>query len=368
MTQTSSDVGKPKTDTCKVLAAGFLALAALALLALVNGRALEQYLFGLSEVRDFLLNQTRWPVETVTATAIVIWAAYTVAFTKLSYTSIASLFAGRPSVTVLAIGFLSIAAQAPLLLIEGWLHEQPFLISDLANLQCFDTRTVGRVTVWYYREASGAINLFEHGYGGSWKGRPLQPATQEICDAAQALWRQKEEQKRIEQEAIKAREDRAKEEEQRAKTEKMLARAASIKTRNFQSTSVQMPYERSIPLFGTTSYSLGITVVLLRTSPGEDPQSKATATLSLNVCNNGQNGINSHALFVWYVPDDQSMTVRWQYPIGELPTGACNHVEASTALDVPNALQAFAGTLFFSIREDQHFASIHVADFRHAGQ
>src|ERR1700722_4270006 len=334
----------------RTLAAVVVGLAVLGGAALLNGRAIEQYLFGYGDIYNFLLYHTKWPEEAVKGAALLVWALYTVAFTVLSYSAIGRVFVGRPTWRSATIGLLAIAAQAPLLFFQAWLHESPTPITDLSELQCFDTRTKGRVVVWYYRGNDGSVILFENGYGGTWRGQELQPATQEICDLAQMRWKASEIESQSKEAAKKAAE---------AEQERKLA--ALEKTHNFSDANIAMQWgSYDFPLLYKDN-NVGLKLTTFRTISQPKGQ-KAKAELAFNVCNTGQQGITEGRLYIWFVPDDHTSTLRWSYTLNDLPTGGCGHYAAATEVDDISSLRSLAGTLYFSDTVARHLTSMHVAD------
>ena len=317
----------------------------------LNGRAIEQYLFGYGDIYRFLLYQTKWPVEAVQGFALLIWGSYTVVFTVLSYSAIGRVFVGRPTRRVATIGLLALVVQAPLLFLEAALHKSPTPITDLRDLQCFDTRTKGRVIVWYYKDRDGAITLFENGYGGSWRGQELQPATQDICDQAQAGW------KASENEAL------SKEAERKAAALALDKKLAALEsTHNFtESSRVRMQWKAFVFLFSSEEFDLGIRLVTMRTIHQPETK-KANAELALSVCNNGEWKIVDQDLHIWYVPDDQSRTVRWKYSLKDLPAPGCAPYTALTEIDDISSLSSIAGTLYFSDTSARQLISTHISN------
>jgi hypothetical protein len=346
----SSGQPPPKNKRTGVWTAAILGAVVIIAAMWLNGRAIGQYLFGYGDIYRFLLYHTKWPEEAVQGAALLIWGSYTVAFTVLSYSAIGRLFVGRPTARVVTIGLLALVAQAPLLFFQAWLHESPTSITDLKDLQCFDTRTKGRVMVWYYKGQDGAITLFENGYGGTWRGQELQPATQDICDLAQARWKASEIEAQSKESAKKA---------AAAELEKKLAASETI--HNFQDGKITMQWKAYVFPFASEDYSIGMKLIAMRTIHQPEGR-KANAELALNVCNVGQQGIAESRLHIWYVPDDQSRTVRWKYALKDLPTGGCAHYSDQTEIDDISSLSTVAGTLYFSEISERHLTSMHVAD------
>ena len=346
----SSGEPPPKNKRTGVWTAAILSAVVIIGAMLLNGRAIEQFLFGYGDIYRFLLYHTPWPEEAVQGAALLIWGSYTVAFTVLSYSAIGRLFVGRPTWRVATIGLLALVAQAPLLFFEASLHESPTPITDLKDLQCFDTRTRGRVMVWYYKGQDGAITLFTNGYGGTWRGQELQPATQDICDLAQARWKASESEAQAKEAAKKA---------AAAELEKKLAALES--THNFEDGKITMQW-KAYPLpFVSEDYSVGMRLISIRTIHQPEGQ-KANVELALNVCNTGEWKIFDKELHIWYVPDDQSRTVRWKYALKDLPTGGCARYSNQTEIDDISSLSMLAGTLYFSDTSARHLTSTHIAD------
>jgi hypothetical protein len=346
----SSAQPQPKNKRIGVLAAAILGAFVLIAAMLLNGRAIGQYLFGYGDIYRFLLYHTKWSEEAVQGTALLIWGSYTVAFTVLSYSAIGRVFVGRPTWRVATIGLLAIVAQVPLLFFQAWLHESPTSITDLKDLQCFDTRTRGRVMVWYFKDRDGAITLFENGYGGTWRGQELQPATQDICDLAQARWKASENEAQAKEAAKKV---------MAAELEKK--QAALEKTHNFEDGKITMRWKAYVFPFASEDYSIGMKLIAMRTIHQPEGQ-KANVELALNVCNTGQQGIAERQLHIWYVPDEKSRTVRWHYTLNDLPTGGCARYSALAGIDDIASLSMLAGTLYFSDTSERHLTSTHIAD------
>ncbi|TYL86312.1 hypothetical protein [Bradyrhizobium cytisi] len=340
----------PPPKTPGILAAAIIGAVMIIGALLLNGRAIEQYLFGYGDIYRFLLYHTKWPIEAVQGVALLIWGSYTVVFTVLSYSAIGRVLVGRPTLRVATIGLLALVAQAPLLFLEAALHKSPSPITDLRDLQCFDTRTKGRVTVWYYRDQDGAITLFENGYGGTWRGQELQPATQHICDAAQAKWKASDSEAQLREAARRA---------AAAEMEKKFA--ALETTHNFADNTRVTMHWKSVFLVFSQEFDLGIKLITLRTIHQSETK-KGNSELVLNVCNNGEWKIVDQDLHIWYVPDDQSRTVRWQYSLKDFPNGGCNRYSALAEIDDISSLTSLKGTLYFSDTSAKHLISTYIAD------
>jgi peptidoglycan hydrolase-like protein with peptidoglycan-binding domain len=323
----STDDRKRKRLRLRLVAA-IVTIVTTLLILLLQGRAIQVFVFFYDEAARVLSNQL--PPAYVKVGASLVFAGYVVFAFLLPYSAILRLLHGRRNFRTAAVGFLALAMWVPWYLIQARFESQATLVEDSSEWPgCFETN--GRAKLSYYEPAGGDLLVYYGTPQTNPGGRALGPVTAEICDRALAERNRRNKSATLGKPSVE-----------------LASRETFPGTRKIELPEITLNWTVSSFFSGSQDRKAKIRVQSISGEPSW-LFGKAKVTLQISLCNKGETRIEEReTIYIWYVPDKADRTIYWSYSLPVLTTEACTSLSSKVEVGTDPNVEDMVGTFYFS--------------------